>query len=117
MKWLKMIPKMLTKKSRQNVARELLAEYLTPENISAWCADGANKLLANVNDKTKLNRIACKVNCVADLTADIAAAVRDGYISREETAQICARTQALAGELCTPEAIETIVEKAVALVP
>ena len=113
MNWLKAI----TKNGRQALARELLKKYLTPEHVSAWVADGANKLLASVNDKEKLNRIACKVNCAADLASDLAATVRDGHVDADEAAQICSRASALAGEFCSPEALETLIGKAVALVP
>ena len=113
MNWLKAI----TKSGRQSLARELLKEYLTPQKIAEWAARGANNLLAKIDDKEKLNRVACSVNAAADLAADLAAAVRDGHVDADEAASIAARAAALAKDAVRQDTIDALIEKAVALVP
>jgi len=113
MNWLKAI----TKSGRQNLARELLKEHLTPKKIAEWAARGTNSLLAKIDDKEKLNRVACSVNAAADLAADLAAAVRDGHVDAEESASIAARAATLAGDLAKKDALDALIEKAVSYVP
>ena len=113
MNWLKLI----TRSGRQSIARGLLKQYLTPQKVAEYAADGVNKLLAKVNDKDRLDRIAGIVSRTADLAGDVSDAVRDGHIDADEAAKICSRTSALVGDAITSESVDALIEKAVQHVP
>ena len=113
MNWLKLI----TRSGRQSVARELMKEYLSPEKVADYTAEGVNRLLEKVNDKTRLGSVATNVNNVANLAAKVADAVRDGHVDAREMSAIVESAHAITEFVLTKERIDALVEKAVSYVP
>ena len=113
MNWLKLI----TRGGRQSLARELMKEYLTTDRLAECAVKGVNSLLVKVNNKEVLESVASNVNNVANLTAKVADAVRDGEVTADEAATICATAQTVAHFVLTEERIDALIEKAVQYVP
>ena len=109
--------KLLTKKGRQSVVRDLLKEYVTPETASRYGAQGVNSLLGRVNDKEKLGTVALNLEQGASLVADISAAIKDGEVTADEAANITAKTQTLLGNTIDQAKVDSLIEYIVAKVP
>jgi len=109
--------KLLTKKGRQSVVRDLLKEYVTPETAARYCVQGVNSLLGRVNDKEKLGTVALNLEQGASIVADISAAIKDGEVTAEEAANITAKTQTLLGNVVDQGRVDALIESIVANVP
>ena len=113
MNWLKLI----TKKGRQEVVRDILKETITTDVAAKYGAQGVNSLLGRVNDKEKLGAVALNLEQGASLVADISAAIKDGEVTADEAANITAKTSNLLGNVVTQDKVDSLIETLVAKVP
>ena len=113
MNWLKII----TRKGRQSLARELLEENLTADTITKWAANGTNSLLAKIQQKEKLETIAASVARASKLVATLSDAVKDGRISEAEAADVRTCVYDLVGSAVTPAQIDALIDRVVAKIP
>ena len=113
MNWLKII----TRGGRQDLAKELLESYLTPETVTKWAADGVNSLLKRIADKERLAKVAENVSRASELCAKLSAAIADGEVSAAEAAAIRGAVYQLIGDVVTPAQIDALIEKVVKYVP
>ena len=109
--------KLLTKKGRQSIARDLLEEYVSPETVARYAAQGVNTLLGKINDKEKLGTVALNLEQGAALVADISAAIKDGEVTAEEAANITAQTRTLLGNVIDQAKVDSLIESIVAKIP
>ena len=113
MNWLKII----TRGGRQDLAKELLKEYLTPEAVTKWAADGVNSLLKRISDKDRLETIGANVAKASTLVGALGDAVKDSKVTPEEAANISAHVTDLVGSAITLEQIDALIARIVKFVP
>jgi len=109
--------KLITKSGRQSLAADLLKTYLTPDAITKWAADGANRLLSHIQNKERLETIAINTKRAASLVGSISAAIEDGEVSNEEAAEIQTQVSTLVSSSISQEQINALVDKIAYLVP
>ena len=113
MNWLKII----TRSGRQSLAKELLEEYLTPDTITKWAADGTNRLLERIENKERLETISANVAKASSLVATLGEAAKDGKVTTEEAADIRYHVTDLVGAAITPAQIDALINRVVKYVP
>ena len=113
MNWLKLI----TKKGRQDVVRDILHESITTDVAAKYGAQGVNSLLGRINNKEKLGTVALNLEQGASLVADVSAAIKDGEVDHLEATRITQKTANLLNCVVTQEKIDALIELVVAQVP
>ena len=113
MNWLKIV----TRKGRQAIAREILRENLTPEAAASCGARLVNNLLGRIRDKERLGAVAVNLEKAGNLVAACSRAVQDGEVSVEEATVVTVGTTDLLSTTVTQERVDALIEYAVAKIP